>query len=563
MCLPKKFIYSLLFFLLLYPSFPTNANEPLLNKSYAERQPLLIERFYYHSDKKDSVRYFNEIKRLRQLAIQYNDRELELETDYMKLNYLSSRGYKNYISELNQLMQKADDEHILQLQIRTRQALGFHYFYEYRYDGKALFWFLESYNFLSKIKQEDFPEKKNALLDIANMCLHTGYYQKALFYINEAQKIEFSYDKNLHLNLLNTKALIYQNSGNNEKATIELENLLKKAHNENNDIWFLIASTNLAKLYIKTKDYTNASRIVAACEKMNSDSFPNEYFEFLLVKANLLYQLDPHNTFIHFIEANLLDKNIQQLTLNSKTDYFHLLYYYYLIKNDAQQIINFANLYIEHKDSLTQIITDNSIKQAAEKHNYNRYVANKRLIEQTRYKNKRDTVIFIVAILFILATVAVVFRKRKKRIEIEKNKYIKQIEQQRVLVENAKKQIDQFIADIQQKNGVIQKLQNELSPNSIELLKQTTILTDEHWLNFKKEFSIVYPEFFININKQQQLTPSLERLAALIVLDLDSMQIGQTLGISKESVARSKRRLKAHFNLTKDNDLLQTLKKHL
>ena len=126
MCLPKKLIYNLLFFLLLYTSFQTIANEPLLNKRYSERQPLLIERFYYHSEKKDSVRYFNEIMRLRELAIQYNDRELELETYYMKLNYLSSRGYKNYIPELTQLMQKADDENIFQLQIRTRQALGFH-----------------------------------------------------------------------------------------------------------------------------------------------------------------------------------------------------------------------------------------------------------------------------------------------------------------------------------------------------------------------------------------------------------------------------------------------------
>src|SRR5690606_10644919 len=108
------------------------ANESILHKPYAERQLYFLENFYNNTIHGDSLRFFKKVNELKNLAVKHKDRELYLETVYMRLNFLSARKYKNYIREIKDLIKIADDENLLYLQIRTRQALGFHYYYEYQ-----------------------------------------------------------------------------------------------------------------------------------------------------------------------------------------------------------------------------------------------------------------------------------------------------------------------------------------------------------------------------------------------------------------------------------------------
>ena len=83
-----------------------------------------------------------------------------------------------------------------------------------------------------------------------------------------------------------------------------------------------------------------------------------------------------------------------------------------------------------------------------------------------------------------------------------------------------------------------------------ESLLQYTLVTDTEWEKFRLEFSKAYPDFLPSL---QQILPAInpaeERLATLLCLKLTSNQIANTLGIGKESVGRSKRRLKQRLNL--------------
>jgi DNA-binding CsgD family transcriptional regulator len=70
------------------------------------------------------------------------------------------------------------------------------------------------------------------------------------------------------------------------------------------------------------------------------------------------------------------------------------------------------------------------------------------------------------------------------------------------------------------------------------------------------EFYRAYPDFFPAFKKLvANPTPAEERLATLIYLDLSNQQIANTLGISKDSVTRGKRRLKQRLNLQADEVL--------
>ena len=133
-------------------------------------------------------------------------------------------------------------------------------------------------------------------------------------------------------------------------------------------------------------------------------------------------------------------------------------------------------------------------------------------------------------------------------------------------ISDAKTQLAEFAKHIRQKQQLVHRLQlvirqnnyaNEEEEGSIHNdLSNYVLVTDEEWVKFKEAFSKAYPLFFIRLKEiVERITPAEERLASLIFLQLSNKQIANTLGISTDSVARSKRRLKSRINLPSDTKL--------
>ncbi|WP_018627302.1 tetratricopeptide repeat protein [Niabella aurantiaca] len=126
-------------------------------------------------------------------------------------------------------------------------------------------------------------------------------------------------------------------------------------------------------------------------------------------------------------------------------------------------------------------------------------------------------------------------------------------------IQEAREKITIFTNSIIEKNELIEILQQRLThirdtgAELSEHLLANPLLTEDGWEQFRNEFSKAYPAFFNNLRQRMEnLTPAMERLAALIFLKLTNYQIANTLGISKDSVARSKRRLRTSLNLASD-----------
>lgn len=125
-------------------------------------------------------------------------------------------------------------------------------------------------------------------------------------------------------------------------------------------------------------------------------------------------------------------------------------------------------------------------------------------------------------------------------------------------VQRAREQIAAFTNHIIEKNNLIDALQQQVALKdqseqntavTVHLL-QYTLFTDDEWEKFKSEFAKAYPDFLQILRERiEQITPAEERLAALIYLQLNTYQIANTLGNSKDSVQRSKRKLKKRLNL--------------
>jgi len=132
----------------------------------------------------------------------------------------------------------------------------------------------------------------------------------------------------------------------------------------------------------------------------------------------------------------------------------------------------------------------------------------------------------------------------------------------------AKGQMDQFTENIIEKTNLIERLMGQLQHKELNLEQQQlieeithqTILTEQEWENFRKVFEKIYPGFFKNLrSKAKDITLAEQRMAALTRLSLTARQMASMLGISVDSVHKSKQRLRQRLQISSERNLEDSL----
>ncbi|MEO7990562.1 MAG: hypothetical protein ABI663_13535 [Chryseolinea sp.] len=136
------------------------------------------------------------------------------------------------------------------------------------------------------------------------------------------------------------------------------------------------------------------------------------------------------------------------------------------------------------------------------------------------------------------------------------------------LRDSKQQQLDIYSQSLMEKSELINHLNEEIellkklpTPNHEQVEKfskvlHSTILTNEDWEKYKKIFEEVYPNFFASLRYRfPDITASELRLAALIKMNLSLREAADTLGISAESVKKSRYRLKKKIAIGEDDSL--------
>jgi DNA-binding CsgD family transcriptional regulator len=226
----------------------------------------------------------------------------------------------------------------------------------------------------------------------------------------------------------------------------------------------------------------------------------------------------------------------------------------------------YSTLFHEHSDSLNAFTNRSNLRAtkariAFEEMQTSLQSARAAVRHQRLIRNLIVGGIILLAIVILLLYNRKLWRQKYKTAILERKRQMAEMESRR-----AKEQIALFTQQIIDKNNLINKLTDELTVQAeaavaekntaFESLLQYTLLTDVEWEKFRMEFIRAYPDFFPAFKKLvSHPTPAEERLATLIYLDLSNQQIANTLGISKDSVTRGKRRLKQRLNLQADEVL--------
>jgi DNA-binding CsgD family transcriptional regulator len=169
----------------------------------------------------------------------------------------------------------------------------------------------------------------------------------------------------------------------------------------------------------------------------------------------------------------------------------------------------------------------------------------------------RNIIIAAIIVFSFLALLLVNRQRLKGKLKLH------QAEQEMAL---AKEQMRLFTENIVDKTALIDKLELEAKGRDTSSQQQTiitelthqTILTEEDWTRFKALFEKVYPHFFSKLKeKAPDITLAEQRMAALIRLQLTTRQMASMLGISVDSVHKTRQRLRQRLQLPTDASLDQ------
>ncbi len=251
----------------------------------------------------------------------------------------------------------------------------------------------------------------------------------------------------------------------------------------------------------------------------------------------------------------------------------HLSHAYYEAKEykNAFYFLNQAN---GLKDSLYSEELDAKIEFLQRKYDLTKKEQEiERLNSEKRIADEQSKVTFLIlsSVLILLAALTLIFILIAKR-RAEKNKRVAmQLEMTNQELSRNKLDLKNFTQDLMQKNQAIKKLSRDIQDKEAALanlksskaeelqeLSDLKILTESDWTRFKVLFEKVYPGYFKRLNTgSHKFTKGEKRLMALVKLDMNNKEIADTLGISSDSVIKSRFRLKKKLELEEETGLDQ------
>ncbi len=431
--------------------------------------------------------------------------------------------------------------------------LGNVYFRELNFDT-AFQHLFRARNIFEKKGYENIPEAVFYLNAFFGYYYYFEDYKTAAQYAVLADKYANKDVANPIFNL-NNLGLAYLKMKDFAAAQTSFARCIELAKAENDPVWTGIISGNYGNTLRQQEKYQESLPYLYTDIAINQKSEPGNTAISCIYLANSLLHLDSVAKAQQYMEL------AGQLTSKSaftsySPNYYETKAYYYKKINDYKTAALYLDSLTVLKDSLKTVFSNKLLMASEITTNAEKYLDEKRAIEleSSRAKTVRNFII-----LFLLFSSAFVIyalsqrRKKEKLIEAQKQRLADE------QLAKANQQLNQYIENIREKNNLIEKISAELTSNNdatitpqmathLQSLQQTVILTEDDWLAFKKIFEQVWPGFFIQLQNQYgDLTPAEQRLIALNKLAISSKEMANMLGISVDSLRKSRYRLRKKY----------------
>jgi DNA-binding CsgD family transcriptional regulator len=222
--------------------------------------------------------------------------------------------------------------------------------------------------------------------------------------------------------------------------------------------------------------------------------------------------------------------------------------------------IMYQKLYdsIERKIATSSLAISN-VRLSQEK---NMYHVHRLQQDKKTQRQQRNFVILGIALVAVISLLLV----NRQRVRYKYRK--ESLEKEKQIVESemaaAKQQMEMFTRNIIEKSNLIEKLEQQMRDNTasagqqeiIGVLTNLTILTEQHWNQFKELFEKIYPMFFQRLKTTApDISLAEQRMAALTRLRLTARQMASMQGISPDSVHKTRQRLRLRLGISNEANL--------
>ena len=545
------------------------------NRSQSHRAQV----FYDQLDRtKDTALFHLTIEKLRNYLSKHPDKRLRARTDMyegfgaMVFQYTDNR----YILLMEEAMQIAhelgDDQLMAEIYVFYAEMKAF---------TNHLLYNLKAIELQRRIGFSNFSTVHNRFFIVSNALYHTREYRQSIKYGLECLSFEgidtAHWSRKVYILQLDILGAAYKRLSRYDSSIYYYKKILDTLSSRPDaqsyqDLWVAIAKGNIGHCLGLQKNFSAAIPLLQ--EYVNTSTRLKEWFNVALAQNDLadVYQLQQdyplalnarRNAYYWATRTNSFESLLESargmadiFRATGKTDSAFQYYDLFHVYRDSV---------IAHRDRAqlsamnAQIAFDNLQESLSE--------------SELALIRSKYTLRWILAGIGLLSIIAWLLYNRYRLKEKYKMQSVqRQREAAELEVRNAKDQIEGFKSNIVEKNNLIEAMQAQLASAeqssaekpSFDNLSQYTLVSEDEWEKFRAEFAKAYPAFLSSLKqKLSQITPAEERLSILIYLQLNNYQIANTLGIGKESVSRSKRRLKQRLNLpeitTVDEYLTNTL----
>jgi DNA-binding CsgD family transcriptional regulator/tetratricopeptide (TPR) repeat protein len=421
-----------------------------------------------------------------------------------------------------------------------------------------------------KIGRKISPGSYNLL---AEVLYATRDNEKSIYYTKKAiaaQNDTSFIARDSNMKRLNTIALCWKRMGNYDSAFFYFNLALRKATELGENIWRSIILGNEGQIYYAQQKYDLAKPLLESDYR-----FSKGYGE-LGSASNSLQWVARINLLQGKKDSALMQvrEALQLVQQDRNPNYLQNIYYATadvyraLGKNDSSY--KYSQLYNNLHDSIERTVADGRVEMAQIRvaNLQNAFTIKNLNKEKQAERLKRNFV--IAAILFI--SIIALFYVNRLRLKF-RHKEQMAAEQQKTAnaeIAAAREQLQLFTQNLVEKTNLIEQLQEQLHNRSFTLEQQellsnisnVTILTDSDWEKFKALFDKIYPGFFLKLKENvTDITVAEQRMAALTRLHLSINQIASILGISPNSVYKTKQRLRQRLNVDSEMNIEEILNK--
>lgn len=380
-------------------------------------------------------------------------------------------------------------------------------------------------------------------MDVDNFLMAHEYYAKALAIW---QKLN---SEGCIMNTWFNIGLICQKQQDYQKAQVLYERALAMAESLGDTAMQVYSLLNTSELYQVTRDYKRAhtlrQRALVLAEATNDDEIRCEIYG----SMSELYAISGDvKQAMHFADRGLELSLRIHATIYTMNNYNRMSQAFYQA-GDYKNALRYQSLYHTMKDSLNRAGDGQTLLKLEAAYQLEKKQARlDTLTEQYEYQRfKRNAVVIAITAIFIIALLLYNLRLAAVSRQLEFN--TQQLNLQVQSLKEKSELLEKITRDAEELKKAM-PMQNETKLTDLHTILHGNIITEEDWERFKKAFEEVYPGFFGRIRYfYPDITASELRLSAFIRLGIPLNDAATILGISIDSIKKSRYRLKKKLNV--------------